>query len=167
MIMSNAGTDKDEPLGTDEVDTEALAAAQALIDLSRMHLRSRDSPSCICADLRRTSQITLEADNYPETEAEDWQAMGRESLRMRVSGAYTKAGLQIKPTADNEKKLALLEKVLDTSGFEPKSKRIYQSQRLCVGETMKQEDKAEINLGAGFRRGKNPRLAKLQSKPEE
>ena len=165
--MSNAGPDKDEHPWTDTVDPEALKAAQTLIDLSRTHLPSRDLSSCTCGDLRRMSQTIREADHYSETEAEDWQAMGMEFLRMRASGAYTKAASQTKPTTDNRKKFALLEKVRDTSGVEPKSEKTHQFQRLCVVGTMKQEDKAEIILSAGLRRGNNTRLTKLKSKPEK
>ena len=36
-------------------------------------------------------RVILEAEQYPETEAEDWQAIGAEALCFRASGTQSKA----------------------------------------------------------------------------
>jgi len=162
--MSNAETAKDEPPGTHEADPKALAAAKALIELSRTHLQSQDSPSCTCGGLRRMTQIILDADYDPETEVEDWQAMGIEFLRMRASGANPQVALQVKTTTKRGKKVDLTDKALKISGLDTESESPRQYYGLEVSGTVKQEDKAMMKHGTGLRGSKKTRNAKLKSR---
>ena len=75
----------------DETDPVVLQAASILVDMSRLHIESTDSSTCKCTlatfgELPSMKKIMDDADNDPQTEIEDWEAMGNDHLRMRVGG---------------------------------------------------------------------------------
>jgi hypothetical protein len=70
----------------DDHEDEVLAAATILIKMSTSHVESADSLPCTCGSLPSIQQIAAEADPYPQTDAEDSNAMSAEFLRVRAGG---------------------------------------------------------------------------------
>lgn len=107
-------------------------------------------------------QIILEADNYPETEAEDWQAMGAEALRMRASGACSNPTSRVELTAKSKEKPVVLREMLSKTKVDSASEAVQQvKKRMKVKGATKQEDKGGVDENAGVRRSKRVRFANL------
>lgn len=147
----------------DEGDADAVRAATILIDISRSHLESVELPFCVCGGLSPMRQIILEADQYPETEAEDWQAMGAEALRVRASGACSNPTSRVELNAKSKEKPVVLREMLSQIGVGSANEALQQVKEMMkVKGATKQMDQGGIDENAGLHRSKRVRIVKLK-----
>jgi hypothetical protein len=147
----------------EEGDPDVVGAATILIDISRSPLESVESPSCTCGGLSHRRQIILEADNCPETEAEDWQAMGAEALRVRASGACLNPASQVELTTKSKEKPVVLREILSKTKIDSASEEMQQvKKKVKVKGATKQKDKGDIDENSGIPRSKKVRFEKLK-----
>lgn len=82
-----------------------IAAATILISMSRSHVEATDSPTCTCGGLPCIGQIINEAEEYPQTDTEDWKSIGVEFLRLRAGGnRCSPLGTPTEAGSDDEEK---------------------------------------------------------------
>lgn len=145
----------------DDHEDEVLAAATILIKMSTSHVESADSLSCTCGSLSSIQQITAEADEYPQTDAEDWNAMGAEPLRVRAGrnscpqlGTPTEAGSEDEHAHEHEQAVLQRETKKKDAGKELKPAIKHQVKQ-DIKKTGKRESKQKVEGASG--NGTGPR----------
>jgi hypothetical protein len=146
----------------DGSDAEAVAAAIILFNLSRTHFDADDSPSCTCGGLPSMSELIRNADDYPETEAEDWKSMGAESLCVRASGVRSTPSPQHELDVKDEGKLNVRRTPGKTTPALTERAAERAQKSLKVTGAIKQEDKGGLEIETGLRRSKRVKLAGVE-----
>lgn len=144
---------------TDKGDPGAVAAAATLIAISGSHFESELSSSGTCGGLPAVGQLTGEADEDSQTEVEDWQAIGAETLHVRASGRYLEPDTSSEAGMKGEDRLAVFEQL--PIKIEPNNDG-ERGSSLELKVKTRQEEEAVGTTKAGLRRSKRALFAKTQ-----